>query len=174
MAIPTTVLASRTGDPTRPFTEPTLSDGDLELLTRLHASLAEHAAVGAADGRWTDPAGGRHWLVVPDWAALRATAPAIGVGFFGQALDVDHAPITVIEHEMLERLERYPGLLAYYNVEWPQGEPYGAVLRRLGVGPEVCVGLATGRTPYMVVGILGIFKAGGAHHEKFDIIERKY
>jgi hypothetical protein len=122
MAIPTTVLASRTGDPARPFTEPTLSDGDLELLTRLHASLVEHAAVGAADGRWTDPAGGRHWLVVPDWAALRATAPAVGVGFFGQALDVDHAPITVIEHEMLERLERYPGLLAYYNVEWPQGD----------------------------------------------------
>ena len=122
MAIPTTVLASRTGDPARPFTEPTLSDGDLELLTRLHASLVEHAAVGAADGRWTDSAGGRHWLVVPDWAALRATAPAVGVGFFGQALDVDHAPITVIEHEMLERLERYPGLLAYYNVEWPQSD----------------------------------------------------
>ena len=122
MAIPTTVLASRTGDPARPFTEPTLSDGDLDLLTRLHASLVEHAAVGAADGRWTDPAGGRHWLEVPDWAALRATAPAVGVGFFGQALDVDHAPITVIEHEMLERLERYPGLLAYYNVEWPQGD----------------------------------------------------
>ena len=36
-------------------------------------------------------------------------------------------------------------------------------LARLGVGPEVCVGLATGRTPQMVVAMLGILKAGGAY-----------
>jgi amino acid adenylation domain-containing protein/non-ribosomal peptide synthase protein (TIGR01720 family) len=36
-------------------------------------------------------------------------------------------------------------------------------LRRLGVGPEVLVGLAVERSPEMVVGILGILKAGGAY-----------
>lgn len=122
MATPTTTLPRQTGDPSRPFTEPALSDGDFAILARLHASLVEHAAGGGSAGRWTDQRGGNHWLVVPDWEALRATAPAVGVGFFGQALDVDHEPIIVVEHEMMERLERYPGLLAYYNVEWPQGD----------------------------------------------------
>ncbi|MEI6688748.1 MAG: hypothetical protein WCN97_05230 [Thermoleophilia bacterium] len=122
MAIPTTELPPRTGDPTRPFTEPSLSDADFAILARLHASLVEHAAGGGSDGRWTDAAGAIHWLVVPDWAALRTAVPAVGVGFFGQALDVDHEPLSIVEAEMMERLERYPGLLAYYNVEWPQGD----------------------------------------------------
>jgi amino acid adenylation domain-containing protein/non-ribosomal peptide synthase protein (TIGR01720 family) len=37
-----------------------------------------------------------------------------------------------------------------------------ARLRRLGVGPEVAVGLCCGRTPEMVVGLLAILQAGGA------------
>ncbi len=122
MATPTTTLPPQTGDPTRPFTEPGLSDADIAILARLHASLVAHAADGGSDGRWTDAAGAIHWLVVPDWEALRTTAPAVGVGFFGQALDVDHEPINVVEAEMMRRLERYPGLLAYYNVEWPQDD----------------------------------------------------
>ncbi len=36
------------------------------------------------------------------------------------------------------------------------------VLRRLGAGPEVRVGLAAGRSPELVVGILGILRAGAA------------
>ena len=118
MAVPTATLPPGTGDPARPFTDPAHDAADLAVLARLHADLVAHAA-GGRDGRWSD-AEGHHWLVVPDWEALRATAPAVGVGFFGQALDVDHEPITVIETEMMERLERYPGLLAYFNVEWPQ------------------------------------------------------
>jgi amino acid adenylation domain-containing protein len=38
-----------------------------------------------------------------------------------------------------------------------------ALLRALGVGPEVRVGLCAARTPEMVVGVLGILKAGGAY-----------
>jgi amino acid adenylation domain-containing protein len=36
-------------------------------------------------------------------------------------------------------------------------------LRALGVGPESLVGLCVGRSPAMVVGLLGILKAGGAY-----------
>ena len=122
MATPTTELAPGTGDPTRPFTDPVHADADLAMLARLQAILAAHAADGGRDGRWTDAEGAVHWLVVPDWAALDRVRPAVGVGFFGQALDVDHEPINVVEAEMMERLERYPGLLAYYNVEFPQGD----------------------------------------------------
>jgi len=122
MATPTTELAPGTGDPDRPFTDPIHADADVAMLERLQAILAAHATDGGRDGRWTDPHGARHWLVVPDWAALAVARPAVGVGFFGQALDVDHEPINAVEAEMLEHLERYPGLLAYYNVEFPQGD----------------------------------------------------
>ena len=36
-------------------------------------------------------------------------------------------------------------------------------LRGMGVGPEVLVGLCTGRSPAMVVGLLAVLKAGGAY-----------
>ncbi len=36
-------------------------------------------------------------------------------------------------------------------------------LQRLGVGPEVCVGLCLERSTEMIVGLLGILKAGGAY-----------
>lgn len=122
MATPTTELAPGTADPDRPFTDPAHADADVAMLERLQAILAAHATDGGRDGRWTDADGAHHWLVVPDWAALAAARPAVGVGFFGQALDVDHEPINAVEAEMLEHLERYPGLLAYYNVEFPQGD----------------------------------------------------
>ncbi|HVT61264.1 MAG TPA: amino acid adenylation domain-containing protein [Thermoanaerobaculia bacterium] len=38
-----------------------------------------------------------------------------------------------------------------------------ARLRRLGVGPEVPVGICAGRSPEMVVGLLAVLKAGGAY-----------
>ena len=122
MATPTTELAPGTGDPARPFTDPAHADADLAMLGRLQAILAAHAVDGGRDGRWTDADGAVHWLVVPDWEALAAARPAVGVGFFGQALDVDHEPINAVEAEMMARLERYPGLLAYYNVEFRQGD----------------------------------------------------
>jgi len=36
-------------------------------------------------------------------------------------------------------------------------------LRRLGVGPEVLVGICVERSPMMLIGLLGILKAGGAY-----------
>lgn len=122
MATPMIELPPASGDPARPFTAPVHADADVAMLARLQRILAAHAAEGGRDGRWTDVEGAHHWLVVPDWDALAAAVPAVGVGFFGQALDVDHAPINRVEAEMMERLERYPGLLAYYNVEFPQAD----------------------------------------------------
>ena len=120
MAEPTTRLAVGQGDPDRPFTDPAHAEHDLALLARIHAAVAARIAAGGEEERWTDADGGRHWLVVPDRDCLRATAPAVGVGFFGQALDVDHDPINRIEAEMLQHVGRYPGLLGYCNVEYPQ------------------------------------------------------
>ena len=36
-------------------------------------------------------------------------------------------------------------------------------LRKLGIGPEVLVGICVGRSPMMLIGLLGILKAGGAY-----------
>ena len=43
------------------------------------------------------------------------------------------------------------------------GQPAGAPPPRLGVGPEVLVGLCVGRSAAMVVGLLAVLKAGGAY-----------
>ena len=75
-------------------------------------------------------------------------------------------------HELFEeQAERTPEEAA---VVWEgKGMSYGELekrsnqlghyLRKQGVGPEVRVGLCVGRSPEMVVGLLGILKAGGAY-----------
>ena len=44
-----------------------------------------------------------------------------------------------------------------------RADALAARLRRLGVGPDVPVGICLGRSPEAIVGILGILKAGGAY-----------
>ncbi len=77
----------------------------------------------------------------------------------------------LVHEAIAARAERDPGALA---VAWDGGElTYGELarrsdrlagqLRRLGVGPEVFVGLCCGRSGDLVVGVLGILKAGGAY-----------
>lgn len=119
MAVITDHLPPGRGDSARPFTEPSKSREDLDLLGALRRSLAERARSGEEAGRWTGEDGSEHWLQVRDWDLLRDTVPAVGVGFFGQVRDVDHDPINVIEAELMERGDLHPGLLAYYNVLFP-------------------------------------------------------
>ncbi|HJX28618.1 MAG TPA: amino acid adenylation domain-containing protein, partial [Thermoanaerobaculia bacterium] len=81
-------------------------------------------------------------------------------------------PAGGLAHEPISGMaERSPGALA---VVWDGGElTYGELdrrsnglarrLRRLGVGPEVPVGLCVDRSGDLVVGLLGILKAGGAY-----------
>lgn len=70
------------------------------------------------------------------------------------AAQVERAPdatVLAFEQEQLSyfELNRRANQLAHY-------------LRKLGVGPEVKVGVCAERSPEMIVGVLGILKAGGA------------
>ena len=54
------------------------------------------------------------------------------------------------------------GVLSYKELD-ERASALADVLRALGVGPDVVVGLCAPRSPAMVVGALGILKAGGAY-----------
>ena len=70
---------------------------------------------------WT-VADNSHWLVVRELCELATSGPVFGVGFFGQARDVDHTPILNLERDLLARAPEFPGLLAYYNVRFATGQ----------------------------------------------------
>ena len=72
--------------------------------------------------------------------------------FAAQAVRTPEAVAVVFEEQQLTygQLEERANQLAHH-------------LRRLGVGPEVVVGLCVERSLQMVVGLLGILKAGGAY-----------
>src|SRR6516162_613645 len=53
-------------------------------------------------------------------------------------------------------------LLSYRDLE-ERANALASQLRNLGVGRNVVVGLCAPRSPGMIVGALGIFKAGGAY-----------
>jgi len=75
-------------------------------------------------------------------------------------------------HELFEQqVEETPAAVAvvqgrievsYRELE-ERANRLGNYLRKLGVGPEVRVGICVGRSVEMVVGLLGILKAGGAY-----------
>ncbi|HEX2223014.1 MAG TPA: condensation domain-containing protein, partial [Thermoanaerobaculia bacterium] len=75
-------------------------------------------------------------------------------------------------HEMVEaQAERRPeapavifdgGELSYAELD-RRSNRLARRLRRLGVGPEVLVGLCAERSPEMVVGLIAVLKAGGAY-----------
>ncbi|HEY4825661.1 MAG TPA: hypothetical protein VIH85_02795, partial [Solirubrobacteraceae bacterium] len=109
------------GAPGREFTDPAHAREDLAAVATLRASLARRARSGAGGGVWT-AANDSHWLVVPDLRALVESWPVFGVGFFGQAREVDHTPILNLERDLLARASGFRGLLAYYNVRFASGQ----------------------------------------------------
>jgi len=75
-------------------------------------------------------------------------------------------------HELFaQQVERTPGAPALvfdqqtltYNELNSRANQLAQHLRKLGVGPEVLVGICMERSPLMVIGLLGILKAGGAY-----------
>lgn len=94
----------------------------------------------------------RHQLLV-EWNTTRTDYPrdaCVHTLFESQVERTPEAIAIVCEHEQLTYadLNRRANQLAHH-------------LRRLGVGPEVAVGLCMDRSAEMVVGLLGILKAGG-------------
>src|ERR1019366_4637102 len=89
----------------------------------------------------------RGWNATQRAAALRTVLEQ----FEEQAVQTPTAPAVKSEEQTLSYAE-----LAL------QASRLGSRLRELGVGAEVRVGLLAQRTPAMVVGLLGIWKAGGA------------
>ncbi len=92
-------------------------------------------------------------LVLMEWAhGSRAPAPQVGQhGLFrAQAARTPEAVAVVSgeRHLSYRELDRRACRLARH-------------LRRLGVGPEVAVGLSLERSPEMLVGVLGVLEAGG-------------
>src|SRR5713226_9655175 len=75
-------------------------------------------------------------------------------------------------HELFEeQVERTPDAVAFvfegqeltYRELNSRANQLGHYLQRLGVGPEVLVGICVERSLEMIVGTLGILKAGGAY-----------
>jgi amino acid adenylation domain-containing protein len=81
-------------------------------------------------------------------------------------------PVTGSIHALFEaQVRRTPTALAVvcgdqeltYDELNSRANQLAHLLRRRGVGPEVCVGLCVKRSAEMIAGILGILKAGGAY-----------
>ncbi len=94
-------------------------------------------------------------LMLLDWNNTTAAFPqdqCLHELFEAQVKRTPGALAAICEHQTLtyEQLNQQANQLAHY-------------LQRLGVGPEVLVGLCVERSLEMIVGLLGIVKAGGAY-----------
>jgi amino acid adenylation domain-containing protein len=79
---------------------------------------------------------------------------------------IDH-PVHYLFEEQVSRtpaataLEWDGGQMSYRTLN-ARANRLAHYLRRVGIGPETLVGIYTGRSPEMIVGVLGVLKAGGA------------
>ena len=93
--------------------DPSHIAGDLALLERLRGLL--RSAPRTPGEQRLRRGAQRHRIAVPDWDALARARRVVGVGFFGQAREVDHEPIALLESDIVGRAGALPGLLAYHN-----------------------------------------------------------
>lgn len=105
-------------DAAHPFTALEQTDADLAALARMRAAVARRLASGAAAGAWTED-GEAHLLVAPRPETLGL--PAVAVGFFSRARDVDHGPILQLEYALLDRVDEVDGFVSYHNVRFADG-----------------------------------------------------
>jgi amino acid adenylation domain-containing protein len=84
---------------------------------------------------------------------------------------VASAPTLCLGQWIEEQIDRSPDAIAVssmgaclsYRTLDERANQLARVLRGFGVGPDVLVGVCLGRSPDMLVGLLAIFKAGGAY-----------
>jgi hypothetical protein len=129
----------------RQFTDAvhTLRDADMmrTMLSRereLVRGLEDDSQTRPHMSEWREN-GRRHWLVIPDLAALAGAQDVTAIGFFGQARDdVDHAVVFELEREVADGFPAYAevGLLSYYDMEL-QGGGYGYANLILFWSPDV-------------------------------------
>jgi amino acid adenylation domain-containing protein len=133
----------------------------IERMTGHFQTLLESIAANP-DGRLSELAwlgAAERTLVLETWSAAQESgtiAPATGQGihhrFEAQVERTPNAPALVFGAERLT----YRELNARANrLAWR--------LTGLGVGPETVVGVCAARSPAMIVGLLGVLKAGGAY-----------
>ena len=117
----------------RPFTAREWTDREERVMQRMLEQLRARAHGWPADNtgylfRGPDSDGLRHWIRVPDCAALRSARRLTVVGFFGLArAAVDQTPIDQLEAGIVETLDTIPGVLCYYDLELAKGE-YGNLI----------------------------------------------
>jgi amino acid adenylation domain-containing protein len=98
---------------------------------------------------------GERWQILGEWSETAAPSPprrTIHELFAEQAVRAPEA-VAVVQGE---------ARLTYRELD-ERSSRLAGLLRGLGVGPDVLVGLCAERSPEMVVGLLGILKAGGAY-----------
>lgn len=85
--------------------------------------------------------------------------------------DTDFARAECLHQLFEEQVQRTPEILAVENEAGRltyaelnrRSNQLARYLRRLGVGPEICVGLCVERSLEMMIGLIGILKTGGAY-----------
>lgn len=118
MEASTVVLDARTTVPGRPFTALERTEADFAALARMRAALGRRLATGAGAGTWEED-GEAHLLVAPRPDAL--ALPALAVGFFSEARDIDHGPILKLEYALLDCADTVVGFVSYHNVRFANG-----------------------------------------------------
>jgi amino acid adenylation domain-containing protein len=126
----------------------------------------------------------RHLLALLDGAAREPDVPVhelpllnakerrqLLTGWSGSAVTLPASPLPLVHEQVAARAVETPGAVAIeaagrsvtYRELADRSAALARHLRRLGVGPEVRVGLLAERTPEAIVGLLGVLEAGGAY-----------
>lgn len=111
-----------------PFSDPEPTRTDIARLASMWRTIASHFGSPAPPERWATADGSSHWLVVSSWERLEGTPAPTAVGFFGQARDVDHEPIMLLEQSLVARVRKADGFLVYYTLRDSQGRNGNLVL----------------------------------------------
>jgi hypothetical protein len=104
---------------------------DVDVMRTMLARLRELAPTWGGDAvhvKERGPDGLRTWIRVPDLPKLLAAPELSTVGFFGAArAEIDQTPIHQLETQVVDTLERTPGVLCYFDLELEDGR-YGNLI----------------------------------------------